>query len=259
MLKIFRKIRQKFLAENKLGQYSLYALGEILLVVVGILIALQINNISNGIKDRKLESDYYCRLLEDANSDKQKISELINNAKVKQKLANKLTKSAIENQTIDSLSTTYKMLIRGSSSNFKPVKSAFTDLTSGSNLNIISDITFKDNLMRYYSQVEDLSAIAKINIDRDIRRSDAFMSDPIKTGYFFAYEDYLQKSKNLEAIKILNSNKSSMKFLEYQEKYQNEAIHLSISQTRRNELYLEIANKVDNILIILKNKCNNSN
>ncbi|MAD97150.1 MAG: hypothetical protein CMB99_07490 [Flavobacteriaceae bacterium] len=44
MIKFFRKIRQKLLAENRFNKYLLYAFGEIILVVIGILIALQINN-----------------------------------------------------------------------------------------------------------------------------------------------------------------------------------------------------------------------
>lgn len=44
MIKFFRKIRQKLLSENKFSNYLLYAVGEIILVVIGILIALEINN-----------------------------------------------------------------------------------------------------------------------------------------------------------------------------------------------------------------------
>lgn len=44
MIKFFRKIRQQLLTENKLSKYLMYALGEVVLVVIGILIALQINN-----------------------------------------------------------------------------------------------------------------------------------------------------------------------------------------------------------------------
>lgn len=44
MIKFFRKIRQQLLTENKLSKYLVYAIGEIVLVVIGILIALQINN-----------------------------------------------------------------------------------------------------------------------------------------------------------------------------------------------------------------------
>ena len=44
MIKFFRKIRQKLLEQNRVSKYLLYAFGEIILVVIGILIALQINN-----------------------------------------------------------------------------------------------------------------------------------------------------------------------------------------------------------------------
>ena len=44
MIKFFRKIRQNLLMDNKTSKYIKYAIGEILLVVIGILIALSINN-----------------------------------------------------------------------------------------------------------------------------------------------------------------------------------------------------------------------
>ena len=44
MIKFFRQIRQRLLRENRFSSYFLYAVGEIVLVVIGILIALQINN-----------------------------------------------------------------------------------------------------------------------------------------------------------------------------------------------------------------------
>ena len=44
MIKFFRKIRYNLMSENRTGKYLKYAIGEIVLVVVGILIALSINN-----------------------------------------------------------------------------------------------------------------------------------------------------------------------------------------------------------------------
>jgi len=44
MIKFFRKIRQRLLTENKFSKYLIYAIGEIILVVIGIIIALQGNN-----------------------------------------------------------------------------------------------------------------------------------------------------------------------------------------------------------------------
>ena len=53
MIKFFRKIRQNLLLENKTGKYFKYAIGEIILVVIGILIALQINNWNEDKKYQK--------------------------------------------------------------------------------------------------------------------------------------------------------------------------------------------------------------
>jgi len=56
MIRFFRKIRQSFLTENKFSKYLIYAFGEILLVVIGILIALQIDTWNeNRIIDNSLK------------------------------------------------------------------------------------------------------------------------------------------------------------------------------------------------------------
>ena len=55
MIKFFRKIRQNLLMENKTGKYFKYAIGEIVLVVIGILIALSINNWNERNKQIKVE------------------------------------------------------------------------------------------------------------------------------------------------------------------------------------------------------------
>ncbi len=57
MIKFFRKIRQRLLTENKFSKYLLYAIGEIVLVVVGILIALSINNWNEWKKERVKERE----------------------------------------------------------------------------------------------------------------------------------------------------------------------------------------------------------
>ena len=62
MIKFFRKIRQNLLSEGKTGKYLKYAIGEIILVVVGILIALSINNWNEERKQNELETVYLKRL-----------------------------------------------------------------------------------------------------------------------------------------------------------------------------------------------------
>jgi len=55
MLFLLRKIRNKMIKESKFGQYLLYAIGEIILVVVGILIAVQIDNWNETIREKSIE------------------------------------------------------------------------------------------------------------------------------------------------------------------------------------------------------------
>jgi hypothetical protein len=72
MIKVFRKIRQQLLTQNKFSKYLLYAIGEIILVVIGILIALQINNWNEKQKDlakeqtilKQLYSEYQSNLVQ---------------------------------------------------------------------------------------------------------------------------------------------------------------------------------------------------
>lgn len=58
MIQFFRKIRQRMLTENKFSKYLIYAIGEIALVVIGILIALQINARVKWNENRNLEIEY---------------------------------------------------------------------------------------------------------------------------------------------------------------------------------------------------------
>jgi hypothetical protein len=65
MIKFFRKIRQNLLSEGKNGNYLKYAIGEIVLVVIGILIALQINNWNQGRVNKKNENEYLTEIIKE--------------------------------------------------------------------------------------------------------------------------------------------------------------------------------------------------
>ena len=78
MIKFFRKIRQKMLTENKFSKYLIYAIGEIILVVIGILIALQINNWNELRKDNITEKEILMGLSIDFSETKTRLKETIN-------------------------------------------------------------------------------------------------------------------------------------------------------------------------------------
>ena len=77
MINFFRKIRRKLADDNQFFKYSRYAIGEILLVVIGILIALQINNWNENRLAKIEEEKYLNALLIETNTNKEFLLSLI--------------------------------------------------------------------------------------------------------------------------------------------------------------------------------------
>lgn len=77
MIKFFRKARKHLILRQNLRRYLLYAIGEIALVVVGILIALSINNWNNSVAQRKSELQIYRNIKNQINDDKEVINKVI--------------------------------------------------------------------------------------------------------------------------------------------------------------------------------------
>ncbi len=88
MIKFFRKIRKNLLSENKFSKYILYAIGEIVLVIIGILIALQINNKNEQRKSENKIVSILKEVQHDLGLDIQKSDELIAYYKTKDSIIN---------------------------------------------------------------------------------------------------------------------------------------------------------------------------
>ena len=110
MIKFYRKIRQNLLMENKTGKYFKYAIGEIVLVVIGILIALQINNWNENRKKETLKNEYKTALINDYTKDTIQINArlLRNNLRIER--INSIGDS-IENGHFNNLESYYKLFI----------------------------------------------------------------------------------------------------------------------------------------------------
>ena len=86
MIKFFRGLRQKLIDEGNFKRYLIYAVGEILLLVIGILIAVQINEWNNERQNIKLEKLYLSRFFQDLNQDSLDLSTVINRSNLNIKL-----------------------------------------------------------------------------------------------------------------------------------------------------------------------------
>jgi hypothetical protein len=105
MIKFFRKIRQRLLSENKFSKYFLYAIGEISLVVIGILIALQVNNWNEqkklNIQEVKMLKEFRIDLTQALDDLEGNITDLQSCIKSNEIILNQITKKLSYNDSLD--------------------------------------------------------------------------------------------------------------------------------------------------------------
>ncbi|MDT0558795.1 DUF6090 family protein [Ichthyenterobacterium sp. W332] len=157
MIKFFRRIRYNLMSENKTGKYFKYAIGEIVLVVIGILIALQINTWNQNRQNRSQEQQILVQLLNEYTNNlfqlNQKIS--IRNATVSSsfKLLNYKNDEKL-NVVADSFNLHIgRILLRPT---FDPELGVTTELTSSGKLYLITNNSLRNNITSFPSFLGEL-------------------------------------------------------------------------------------------------------
>ena len=155
MIKFFRKIRQNLLMENKSGKYFKYAIGEIALVVIGILIALQINNWNENRKERLLERKVLNEIIIDLEISKADLENDINNLKRTNVQAERLKDNLIEKEGIyNSIKRDMRRTSR--SSQFSPRTIGYENLKS-IGISLISNDSLRKDIVILYELTFDLA------------------------------------------------------------------------------------------------------
>tara|TARA_R110002049_G_C9030137_1_gene551975 strand:+ start:245 stop:1036 length:792 start_codon:yes stop_codon:yes gene_type:complete len=155
MIKFFRKLRQRLLTENKFSKYLLYALGEILLVVIGILIALSINNWNENSKNERLETNYLIRISKNLDNDFLEFDDAI---KLAQERNNRVLflQEALENpELVQDSSDYFVQSIITAGYTYIPVISnhSFEELKSSGRLALIQNEELRVLIAKYYDFV----------------------------------------------------------------------------------------------------------
>ncbi len=174
MIKFFRKIRQKLLSENRFTKYTLYAIGEIVLVVMGILIALSVNNWNENQKLRNNEQLYLLDLKEEFNYNKNELQRVgsLNDKNMDNAL--ELINSFGLN-TIEITEREFGVMAGGALSNeiqFNPSQGVLDEIISSGKLGLISNKKLKFSLSTWSGlmseirlQEDELHRIRFITID----------------------------------------------------------------------------------------------
>ncbi len=143
--------------ENKASKYLLYALGEIFLVVIGILLALQINNWNEERKQREVEIKFFYNLKNDLRADEERLNVMIDVSKGKVTAAQHIKRKADRDSigTLYDFSTDMQALIFVDE--FRPNENTYNEMKSSGNFSTIQNDELKLKLMtlkKTYTEIE---------------------------------------------------------------------------------------------------------
>ena len=149
MIKFFRKIRYDLMSDNKTGKYLKYAIGEIVLVVIGILIALQINNWNENRKNQNELNNINNQIVFELDND---IEELTRNLEFYESLKPIFDEVIADSRTTDLLDDGLSRLLASSTS---------TNLNK-SGIQRLKAISVKDSLSLRLIELYDLMETVNI-------------------------------------------------------------------------------------------------
>ncbi len=147
MIKFFRKIRQKLLSENKFSKYLLYAIGEIILVVIGILLALQLNYLKEKRNILKQERNALELIKDNLQKEIADLDRFVHQRVRDTTYLKNVYYKKWNGIPLDSLG------MKGTSAfNYKPFNTAYEGLKANDKLFIIQNEELKQKIIFYFEQ-----------------------------------------------------------------------------------------------------------
>ena len=210
MIKFFRKIRKKLLQENRVSKYLLYAFGEIILVVIGILIALQINNWNEIQKNKDFEKEILEQIQSNLIKDKKTLENIAFNFEKAVISSNKLLEGNWNSSQNDSLKFWLADIIQFD--RFQPLTNAY-EVAKSKGLDLVSNKELRFLLGTYYDD-EAQHAVKSIS-DLELSFNKDWSPIMQKEVTDFKYKEYVVVkdfeifSKNNSAHRILIMNRDN--------------------------------------------------
>lgn len=254
MINFFRKIRQRLLTGNKFSKYLIYAIGEIALVVVGILIALAVNNWNQENKNHRLGEDLLLRIHRDLVQDTLNFRATINYNNILREdikgLLVTLYDGVDDIEQVQYMSTIYD---KAMDQVFSPNDNTYKGMVSSGTLGLIQNVELKEAIIGLYSEYDQkgalLSAIGQWMIQ-------VATAETIETNFIKFNQSVSDIFTTQEML-----NEIDFAFLNDQEDRRFKILIRAISATAfnhraSNAYYLELINRCDNVLQLIERELN---
>ena len=243
MIKFFRQIRQRLLSEGKTTKYLKYAIGEIILVVIGILIALQINNWNEKRKNSKLKNAYTESLIENLVMDSISISSIIGkiNTDVRNiaKFEERVSNSQNPLDTILKIARYEYLFTIYINRNF--LKDTYEVLNSTGHIGL-----FSNELVKKLKEVNSLQERAILDVSESVVSYRNVLIN-YSRKYPFSFRNNLIKDNTKAASEIWNNISKTEHATEFNsliitkgDVYRLELLHYTKLQTKTNELLSQL-------------------
>jgi hypothetical protein len=240
MLSVFRKIRLRLLRLDATKRYVVYAIGEIALVVIGILIALQVNNWNEQRKDLRMVRVITTNLISEFESNRLTLQARMNTLASSISHSRKILSmigsydSELEEREIDSILsyTTYY-------GNFNPSNAAIEELIHSGKLDLVEDDTLKQYLFQWLQLLEDTSEDFK---NQDLKTNEYLVP-------FLSRHVSLRNLLWLENYKV-NEDRSVIRHEDYASLFQNlEFENLMTENTLWHTIMLDHFKSLDDLAL----------
>tara|TARA_R110000868_G_scaffold410364_1_gene698192 strand:+ start:1389 stop:2201 length:813 start_codon:yes stop_codon:yes gene_type:complete len=233
MIKFFRKIRQNLLTENKFSKYLLYAIGEIVLVVIGILIALGINNWNENQKIFNQEITYLNNLRDDLETQINMLDVYIDYENIIIDHSNDIIKHYELNNGFKDMDSIFPKLNDLTTRwTFTNTNTTLLQMLNSNQINIIQNTNLKEELISFSQQIDLFTRNTNIN--------NTNLVDNLTTGTFISTGGFASYGNSYKMVQKFND------FYPFQNKIVNdEGIKKTlIQEINQPKIRLEIINKI---------------
>jgi hypothetical protein len=200
MIKFFRKIRYDLMGKNKTGKYLKYAIGEIILVVIGILIALQVSHWNNQSADRKSEKRYLSELILDLQTDSIVISKTKKYSDRQALSKNKLQKYFEGKQIIEDSLASYFSYQWRPAAKFNPITTTLDEMKSTGNIGVIQNTSIRRKILETYNYY---TTHIDNNEERYLIQQNA-LAELLQSSIPNIFSEFLENYKALDIKALLN-------------------------------------------------------